>query len=91
MAAFGDSLVDVPCVVTGQVEMLPSERGGVLEMRRIQLSCLGQLLRCTFKIDGVPKGDRSDDQVEAAGSVALVLEGPVADLAEAIEEHGTSE
>jgi len=28
----------------------------------------------------VPKGDRRDDQVEAAGSVALVLEGPVADL-----------
>src|SRR5450755_841395 len=40
-----------------------------------------------FKIDRVPEDDGGRDQVQPAGSISLLLEAAVTDLAEAIEEH----
>ena len=43
------------------------------------------------EIDGVPENDGGNGEVEAGGAIALVLEGPIADFAEAMEEHGPLE
>ena len=41
-----------------------------------------------FQIDRVPQYDGGRHQVEAGGTVALVLKAAVAHLAEAVEKHG---
>jgi hypothetical protein len=42
----------------------------------------------SLQVDGVPQDDGSGQQGQAAGAVALLVEVSVADLAEAVEEHG---
>jgi hypothetical protein len=44
-----------------------------------------------FQINGVPKGDNGDDQVESAGMVALVFKATITQVAFAIEEDSPSE
>jgi hypothetical protein len=44
---------------------------------------------CTLKVSGVLQDDRGDEQVEARGSVLLVLVGPVTDFTEPMNEDGT--
>ncbi len=39
----------------------------------------------------VPQDDGRRDQVQATGPVALLLEGPVADLAQTVEDHGAGQ
>ena len=50
-----------------------------------------QLVDGAAEIDGVPEDDGGDGEIEAGGAVALVFEGPIADFAETVEEHGTGE
>lgn len=44
-----------------------------------------------LKVSGVPKDDGGDEQVEAGGTVDLVLEGAIAQFPETAEEHGAGE
>src|ERR1700674_1576250 len=44
-----------------------------------------------LEVDSIPERNRGDDQVEAARSVALVLERAISDFAKPIEEHGACE
>ncbi len=44
-----------------------------------------------FQVHGVPERDGGDDQVESAGTVALVLEATVAQVPLAVEEDGAGE
>ena len=53
------------------------------------LSTLAQRLDGAFQIDRVPEHDRRDDEVQPAGTIALVLIRPVAEFAQAVEEHGS--
>ena len=57
-------------------------------MGRVERLRPGQLRRGAFEINGISQRDRGDDQVQAAGSVALIFKGAVADLPEPVEEHG---
>ena len=50
-----------------------------------------QLVDGASEIDGVPEDDGGDREIEARGAVALILESPIADLAEAMKEHGPLE
>ena len=43
------------------------------------------------EIDGVPKGDGGDREVETRGPVALIFEGAVPDLAVTMEKQGTGQ
>ncbi len=43
-----------------------------------------------LKVDGVPESDRRNDKIQSACSVSLVLERPISELAESIEEHSAS-
>jgi hypothetical protein len=43
------------------------------------------------EVDGVPEDEGSDRKVEAGGTVALVFEGAVADLAVTMEKQGAGE
>ena len=58
---------------------------------RDDFAARAQLADCAAEIDGVPEDDGGDGEIEAGGTVALVFESPVADFAEAMEEHGTGD
>ena len=55
------------------------------------MPCIGQLagfaqgLRRPFKVHGIPQHDGGRQQVQSTGAVALLLEAPVADLAESLD------
>ena len=66
--------------------MLPAERGNVGEQLIGQSFGLGAKLgNGVAKVDGVPEDDSGDREVEAGGTVALVFEGAVPDLAVTME------
>jgi hypothetical protein len=88
---FGHAAIGMPDVVAGQVDVVSAERRQVTQESRIRRSTGLQGTDGALQINSIPKGDCDDDQVEAAGSVALVLEGPVPDFAESIEEHGVGQ
>jgi hypothetical protein len=71
--------------------VFPAERRSVLEVGQVERSRLGQLFCGAFEVNGIPERDRGDDQVKAAGPVALILEGSITDLPEAIEKRSASE
>lgn len=50
-----------------------------------------QRLRGPFQIDGVPQHDGGRHQVQATGTVALLLEATVTDLAQSTEEYGAGQ
>jgi hypothetical protein len=43
------------------------------------------------QIDGVPQHDCGNDQIQSAGSIALILNASIAQLSQAVEEDGTSQ
>src|SRR3546814_9844537 len=49
--------------------------------------CLDQPLGGALQVHRVPQHNGGRHQVEAAGPVALLLEAPISDLAETVEEH----
>ena len=51
------------------------------------MTIAAQRMRRTLQVDRVPQHDGRRHQVEAAGPVALLLEAPIPDFAEAVEEH----
>ncbi len=63
----------------------------MLEERGIDDLSLSDSLDRTSDIDGVPERDGCCDQVESAGPMPLVFEGPVPYFAEAVEEDGPGE
>jgi hypothetical protein len=63
----------------------------MLQMDRVERARFSQLLCGPFEINRVPKSDCGDDQIQAAGSMTLVLERAIADLPEPIEEHSARE
>ena len=72
--------------------MLPAKRPNMGE----KLVGNGFAARAKFidgaaEIDGVPKNDGGDGEVEAGSAVALIFEGAVADFAEPMEEYGARE
>jgi hypothetical protein len=62
----------------------------VLKQGRVQRLVLCQKAGSPFEIDRVPERDCRDNQVQPAGSMALVLEGAIADFAESVETDGPS-
>src|SRR5580692_10611962 len=70
--------------------MLPAERKYVFKQKRIQRVVLCQKAGSPIEIEGVPECDCRDNQVQPAGSMALVLEGAIADFAESVETDGPS-
>ena len=67
--------------------MLPSQRG---DMAR---NVFGDRQRPDrlFEITSVPQDDGGHEEIEAGGAIGLVLEPPVAQLAELVEEERASE
>ena len=70
--------------------MLPAERRNVLKQGRVQRVVLLQKAGSPLEIDRVPERDCRDNKVQPAGSMALVLEGAIADFAESVETDGPS-
>src|SRR5208337_1828105 len=64
---------------------------GHAKLVRNDFAARAQFVDRAAEIDGVPKDDGGDSEVEAGDAVALVLEGAVADFAEAMKEHGARE
>lgn len=62
----------------------------MLKQGRVQRVVLCQKAGSLFEIDRVPERDCRDNQVQPAGSMALVLEGVIADFAESVETDGPS-
>ena len=68
--------------------MFPAERGEVGQQMIWYVLGLAQRGDGAFEIACVPQDNGGDDQVEAGRAVLLVLIGAVADLAQAVDEHG---
>src|SRR6218665_796651 len=73
-------------------------RRAIFSERFLADRCLGEALAYDFfrflrrpQIDRVPQHDGRRHQIEAAGTVALLLETAVADFAQAVEEHGAGQ
>ena len=66
--------------------MLPAERREVGEQRVGNLFHPAQGLDGALQVSRVPEDDGGDEQVQAGSAVLLVLVGPVADLAEPVDE-----
>ncbi len=82
----------LPLVVSGQVDVLPAERGEKFEQLRVKgLSVPSQGLGRPLYVHRVPERDGGRDEREAAGPITLLLEAAVPDLTEAAEEDGSGE
>lgn len=79
----------IPGIDAGQVDILPTQRGDVLEqmIRNLALH-FAQVGDGPFDIDRIPMYDRTDDEVEAGCSEGLAFERSVADFAAFVEEDG---
>jgi hypothetical protein len=55
------------------------------------VTLFGEGIQGCIEVDGVPVADRCGDEVEAGRTVALLVVGVVAELAESVEEHGAGE
>jgi len=72
--------------------MLPAQRRHVLQEIFINgFAVIPDRLNCPFQIDGVPEHDGGCHQIEAGGAIALVFKTAIAQLAEPIEEDGSSQ
>lgn len=68
--------------------MCPSQWRQVREIRWPGFNpSLSQVVHGALQIDGVPQDDGGNQQIEAAGSIALILIGTIADFPESVEEH----
>ncbi len=80
---------EVPAVDAGEGYVLPAQGGEVLEVLvGDPVSSVPQLLDGPLDVDGVPQRYGGAQDVQTARPVRLVLVGPVAHLAEAVEEDG---
>lgn len=72
--------------------MFPAERSdaGQEPVRDVD-TLSSQMIDGAAEIDGVPEDDSRGDEVEPGRPMPLVLEGAVAQLAEAVEEYGSRE
>ena len=61
------------------------------EQRFIDLAVLHESPDHPLQVHGIPHGDGGDDQIEAAGPVALIFKRPITDLTEAVKEDRTRE
>ncbi len=74
----------IPGVDACQIDVLPAQRGDVLEQMIRNLAMhFAQVGDGPFDIDRVPMHDRANDEVEAGGAEGLALEGSVADFGRA--------
>ncbi len=72
--------------------MLPAQRRQVLQQGIVNgLAMSSQGIRSPRQIDRVPQHDSRRHQVEAAGSVALLLKAAVADFPQPVEEHSAGQ
>ncbi len=62
----------------------------MLKQGWVQRVILSQKTGSPFEIDRVPERDGRDNQVQPAGSMALVFERAIADFAESVETDGPS-
>lgn len=69
--------------------MLPAQWGDMPD--EIRVSGNANFGKCGLKIARVPENDRGDEKVEAGGTIDLIFEGSVTDLAQAIEEERAGE
>src|SRR3954469_19508771 len=84
--------VGAPEVIAGEVDVLPAERREVSEQRiRHRLATTIQGVQRAAEIDGVPQGDGSRDQGQAAGAVLLGLSRAVTKAAEPMEAQRAGE
>ena len=78
-----------PDIVAGQIDVLPTER------RQVVKELVGNRLDGAQRSDGavevagIPQNDCGDEEVQAGGSVLLILVGAVADFSEAMDENRT--
>ena len=81
-----------PDVIAVEGDVLPSERCDVGdELIGNGFAAGTQLVDGASEIDGVLENDGGDREIEARSAVALILESPIADFAEAMKEHGPLE
>ena len=67
----------LPLIVSCQVNVLPAERGKILEQFRVEgLPVARYGLDCPLDVHGVPERYGGGDESEATGAVALLLEAP---------------
>ena len=72
--------------------MLPAERRKILQQAVIDDMAIATQPVCrSLQVNRIPQHDGSRHQVEAAGSVTLLLETAVADFPQAVEEHGAGQ
>lgn len=77
-----------PDVIACQVDVLPAQRRQVLIQVGIhRLPGVGQPLGCPLQVGRVPQQNGGRHHVEATGPVALLLETPILDFTEVVEEH----
>ena len=82
----------LPLVVAGEVDVLPAERGEVLEQLRIEgLPVSSGDLDRPLYVHGVPERDCGRDESQPACAIASLLEAPIPDFAETAEENGSGE
>ena len=82
----------LPEVVARQVDVLPAKRRKVLQQALIDvISAVSQNADCAVKIYRVPQSDGRSHEVQAAGSVALLLDAAVTQLAKTAEKHGSGQ
>jgi len=68
--------------------VFPAQRRQVLQQLTVhRLADLDQPLSGALQVHRVPQHNGGRHQVQAAGPVALLLEAPIPDLAEAVKEH----
>jgi len=84
----GSTCLLLPEIIAAQVDVLPAQRRHVRQQIFVNvLSRIPQCLDCSFRVDRVPQHDGGHNEVKAARTIALVLEAPVADLPESVQEH----
>jgi hypothetical protein len=77
-------------VVAGKVDVLPTERGEVLEQIGIDgISIPIWGLDGPVYIDGIPERDCGCHEGKAARPKALLLEAPISDFSQATEKDGS--
>jgi hypothetical protein len=80
----------MPYVVAGEIDVFAAQRREVGQKVFIdRLALFAQPMDSASQIDGVPRHDGGNDQIQPAGSVALILKASIAQLAQAVEEDRT--
>ena len=89
--ALGVTFVALPAIVTGEVDVIPAERGDGCDEGVIDWPVPAQSGDRALEVDGVPEYDGGGHQIEAAGPASLIFKRPTSDFAEAVKEDGARE